>query len=482
MQHLSSSLALLGLLAVAPLGACDDAAPTNPTWIDDVQPQVQANCIRCHSHPSRGGAPDSFRLDVYRSTYLIDKTEIRGAEVMAEFMKQRAGAEGSMPPDFARGDHMRDTFKNWFEQGAGLPLRGIRANNTAPLATLLTELPIVDKEMVNFDYQVADADGDIVYGRFTVNGIEVADGLHSGQGSVEFYSGTFPEGDHEIVAEMSDGHGVGETIRRGFVVGYPFNRVIGTLRVRHSDGNTAPTVDIVRLFPERPIDLNDLPNSELEELDIRDILIADIESPIPLRISIDDPDADTHTVSISAFRGDEEIGVVSGLAVSGETEFDWDTTQIPEGPGWRLRVIATDSQSGVHTIETGRIYISHQRTSETFDSIIPIFSESCGVCHIPATFPSRGPDFPPRFGRIPYFNFTLDGIQPDAADSNMTKLAYEEVHRKVGYNQGNIYRRLIENRNMPPASAEGLLARDSELLSDENRARLADYLLGGSPR
>ena len=351
---------------------------------------------------------------------------------------------------------------------------------------------MVDKEMVKLSYQILDPNGDIVYGRFTVNGIEVADGLHSGRGSFEFYSGTFEEGDHEIIAEMSDGRSAGEAVdAKGFVTRYSTNQVIGTLRVRHADGNTAPTVRIVRLVPRDPEDLNDLPNPILRVQPLREVLVADVEGPLALRVFVEDPDGGSHTVSIVAFRGDEELEVVSNLAVPGEVDLSWNTTPVSEGPGWRLRVTATDDQGGSHTIESGQIYVSHHVTAETFDNVSLIFNGSCGICH----------DLPPKAtttadldseatGRVPYFRFTLFNRKPsdpDPCDQDCvdTKLAYELVHNKIDYNTGNIYSRLMEVRNMPPKSADRLFSIGDEpydVLTDADRARLADYLLGGSPR
>jgi hypothetical protein len=61
-------------------------------------------------------------------------------------------------------------------------------------------------------------------------------------------------------------------------------------------------------------------------------------------------------------------------------------------------------------------------------------------------------------------------------------LKYAEFHRKVSYNKGNMYKRMAEEENMPPTSAPGILVRDDFQLSDEDRASIADYLLGGAPR
>jgi hypothetical protein len=202
-------------------------------------------------------------------------------------------------------------------------------------------------------------------------------------------------------------------------------------------------------------------------------LLADSEGPAHLNILVSDPDpTDSHTVSITAFRGDEDIAIESSLAVDQSLDYALDPTVIPEGPGWRFRIVATDSGLASSTFESGSIHISHHTTTDTFEDISPLLDASCGVCH------SR----PDRGGRVPYLNFTLSGTVPIDTDTDEKRIAYEEFHRKVTYNKGNMFKRLAEEQNMPPASANGVLLDESVILTDENRARIADYLLGGAPR
>lgn len=468
---------LLALMAGSlSAGGCDEAAKFNPSWIDDVQPEIQANCIRCHSRPARGGAPDGFRLDVYRSTVLKDGTVIRGAEVMAEYIEQRAGIEGSMPPDFARGDRMRDTFMNWFKNNGESPVQGERAGNADPRAELLAELPAADKQTITLPYRITDNDGDIVVGRVSVDGVVVADDLHSGQGEIEFYTGTFSEGDHQILFEMSDGRPQADGIRRGFIETYPVIQSVGTLLVRHADGNTAPTVTLERLIPEQQTSLPINPTPALVPGgSVHDILVADAAGPAPLRIKVSDPDAaDTHSISILAFRGSEEIAVDTIDNALATQDYNWDASAIPDGPGWRLRITATDNGGASHTIESGSIYISHSTTTETFDTVSQLIADNCGVCHLD---PNQG-------GRVPYLGFPLNGELPPDSAPDADKIYYAEVYRKVFYNSGAMYKRAVEQRNMPPKSAHAFFADriNTGVLSDADREKLADYLLGGSPR
>ena len=72
-------------LAAAALTACAPEVPETPTWLQDVRPIVLANCVRCHTPPPIGGAPDNVRFDKYADE---DRDGSGGA----------AGAEGTDPP------------------------------------------------------------------------------------------------------------------------------------------------------------------------------------------------------------------------------------------------------------------------------------------------------------------------------------------------------------------------------------------------
>ena len=450
MSRAPASIAL-GLLVT--LG-CDADAPKSPTFIDDIRPLVQANCIRCHTHPAQGGAPDSFRLDVYDNTELVDGQLIRGAKTMAEYMAARAGTEGTMPPDFARGERLRGSFENWFPGIGTNPRLGAQASNAPPEALLLSELPAsADNEVLTLEYQISDNDGDLVHGRLKVGDVLVADDLHSGKGRVEFSAATFANGEYEIVAEISDGTAA-QVNGRGFITEYPFSPTIGTLTVQHADGNTAPRIELRKT--------DELGNS-IATAAVHDELYADLQSPVALRINLSDPDlADTHLIDVVAFRGDEEIAVASQLPLTaGSLLYDWDTTSIPEGPGWRLRVTATDSGGARTTIESGRIIISHATTTQSFTNVAPLLAWKCGPCHNSE-------------GTIPNLAFPL-AIDPTHDE--------DDVHGKIEFLRGPLYKRVVLQKNMPPRSANTL--REGEgfaPLTDEERAQIADYLLGGSPR
>lgn len=403
--------------------ACAGDAKSNPTWLEDVRPLVQANCVRCHAPPSIGGAPTDFRLDVYEDTLGEGGEVIRGARTMARYMEIRAGEEGSMPPDRALADVHRDTFVNWAQNGAAL---GARADNRSPRAELVSELALVDAEELTIVFDVSDAQDDLVWGELSIGDTVVSRSLRNGRNQVEVAPGVLSEGDHPLVALLSDDED-------------PVRRTLGTLRVRHQSG-VAPLVTL--------------------QTPLRDRLI--VENSLTLQVSISDPDpGQSHELDLVAFRGQEEVAVASAVPVTGpSTDIEWDTANLPEGPGWRLRVTATDSADLSTTIESGRFVISHETTNLGIEDVAGMLTRACAACH-------------PRSG--------LEGLD------FFLSFEGDDLHDDVDSRRGLIYRRVIQEGTMPPASAPGFAAaydgdENYQFLSSEEKAILAEYLLGGSPR
>lgn len=419
-----SKTTLFALLSSpALLFACGGDAKSNPTWLEDVRPLVQANCVRCHAPPAIGGAPTDFRLDVYEDTVGEGGEVIRGARTMARFMDIRAGEEGTMPPDRALADVHRDTFINWAQTGAAL---GARADNRSPRAELVSELVEVDTEALTIAFDISDAQDDLVWGELSVGDIVVSRSLRNGRNQVQVAPGVLPEGDHPVIALLSDDED-------------PVRRTLGTLRVRHQDG-VAPLVTL--------------------ETPLRDRLV--VEPSLTLQVSITDSDASqSHELDVVAFRGQEEVTVASAAPVNGaSTDIVWDTSSMPEGPGWRLRITATDSANLSTTIESGRFVVSHQETNLGIDDVAGMLSRACAACH-------------PRAG--------LSGLDL------FLSFEADELHSDVDSRRGLIYRRVIQEGTMPPASAPEFARAydgddDYQFLSSEEKATLAEYLLGGSPR
>lgn len=98
------------LLALPALGGCpgfgSQTADDTPTYVEDVQPILEANCVRCHTEPPQNGAP--FSLETYDD-----------ALAHADRIVVRAVDEETMPlggPPLSETD--QETLATWFEQGA----------------------------------------------------------------------------------------------------------------------------------------------------------------------------------------------------------------------------------------------------------------------------------------------------------------------------------------------------------------------------
>ncbi len=406
------------------VSACgDNESGEHPTWIADIAPIVRANCLRCHTPPSLGGAPTDFRLDVYEDTPLANGRIIRGAFTMARFIAIRAGEEGDMPPDFARSDRQRETFMKWWQDGAPF---GNRTRNSRPQAELLSELPQADTEPVTLNYEVRDSDRDLVSGSLWVGDRLIKEMVLSGGGTATMMPASFANGDYPIVAHLDDGLSLIE-------------RTMGVLSVRHANGNTAPRI-ILRTA-------------------LHDALIADLQLPLEVRMTIDDPDTgDVLRLNIEAVRGTEVVPLDQDLPVAtGEFTYSWtDTSALTDGPGWRLRLVISDGSAST-SLETERLIISHQDTSLRYSDVESLFYEACAACHRGADIP--GMDAP---------NF----------------IAGEDPKAQIDSLRGRIYRRVILEGNMPPPSAPATARQEGlpwRALSADEKATIAEYLLGGSP-
>ncbi len=416
--------AALAVTSFAALGCTTGSDPVqSPTWLEDVRPIVQANCLRCHTPPSIGGAPSDFRLDSYEDTALPDGRVLRGAKTMARFIAFRAGEDGTMPPDGARSDGQRDTLINWWQAGAPL---GNVSGNSLPTAELLSELSPVDDTEISLLYQVDDADGDLVSGSLRVGDLFVSGLVTNGRGSADIDPAQLPAGNYPIVLSLTDDLSQADI-------------TLGTLAVSHANGNTAPSI----AFESR----------------LGDGLLADANFPLDLVIAVDDPDAgDTLSVDVDAVRGDEVVNIATNAAVvTGSNVIPWPSAAtLSETAGWRIRVTASDGTSSSVT-ESGGFRVSHQSTALTYADMEPLLYEACAACHHDGEIPG---ETAPNFIAGPDAKGQLDALR------------------------GTIYRRVILEETMPPVSAPAI-AREEGLpwraLSEAEREQLAEYLLGGSP-
>jgi hypothetical protein len=202
---------LLSLAAMATLAAaCAPEAPDQPTWVDDVRPILQANCIRCHSAPPIGGAPDYLRLDRYSDELTADGGDVLviGAAGAAPTIAAYTGQE-LMPPRLPLTSRQKDILQTWFDAGAP---RGERPDNLPPTITL-ESAPAVDEDgRVILLYEIEDPDDDLVVGVLRADpaapGQEpelISNQLLSGRGQVSWNTGGLVPGPYTLVVELEDG-------------------------------------------------------------------------------------------------------------------------------------------------------------------------------------------------------------------------------------------------------------------------------------
>lgn len=409
----------LGTLMLA--SACNPGAPENPTWASDVAPILAANCVRCHTVPAIGGAPNGFRLDTYEDWIADDGRVIRGAGTMAPYMVLRIKHETDpMPPRFGLDDVQIETIESWARDlGAdGRPVHGgPRPANQAPGMTILGMEEVEDALVI--EYEIRDPDHDIVVGELRAGDVVLTRELHSGRGQVRWDIGAFASGNYQLSARLRDGsaeHAVD-------LVPYDVN---------HPD-NTAPTVRIIR--------------------PVRDEIVASNEGQIfVIRVNIDDPDVAGMTMSIRAQLGNQSVEVLPAqAALPGENTVNWDIADVPEGLDWHLVVTVSDGTT-TRTVESGPFIVSHRTTTDTFATIHEaILAGRCSYCHQGSTIPGMT------------YNFNSPG-QVQAGDPP----GVYDV-------RGLIYRRAVQQRTMPPISL-------GVPLSAEEAERLGNWLLAGAPQ
>lgn len=410
---------------LAGASACGPSAVETPSWASDIAPILAANCVRCHTVPAIGGAPAAFRLDSYDDWVDEDGRVIRGASTMIDFIIARINdTENPMPPRFGLADHQIATIQNWAELtrlAENRPPRGEpRPGNRPPTMTIRETRPMDGRLLIG--YEIRDPDGDIVLGELRFGSVAasaelISTGLHSGRGEVVWDSGIVPQGNYKLFAMLDDGSA--ETTLE-----------VTSLDVAHP--NVAPSV---RLVSPRA-----------------DALIASAESPtFDVVIDVQDPDSAPGEleVTIGVYLDDMTLYVAEEQQVMpGENIIPWDISDVPEGLSWRMEVTVSDGMAS-RTVQSGAFIVSHATTTETYDGMLASALESCIACH-----PAR---------LIPGLNYNFGLYQGD------------EATRGVLESRGLIYRRVIQQRNMPPVSFTGQSPTADEL------DRLATWLLAGAP-
>ncbi len=416
--------------AVALAASACLSTPSDPTWVDDVRPILLANCVRCHSVPATGGAPDTFRLDVFEDVVADDGQLIWGAGAMAEFIVVRSDAL-QMPPRFPLDERQRTILSNWRLDGIDLGGRPPRGDRTSAAPTIALTQPLADSLDADgrlvVHYELRDPDQDVVHGELRVgadaaSSVLVSTSLMSGRGQVVWDVAAAAEGSYTLFAVLDDGAGA------------PITATLAEYQVSHPT-NTAPTVTLAAPA-------------------LYDIL-SDADAPYGVRFTAADPDAtDTLTATVTAIRGGETITIATDAPItSGETTIGWDTTSVGAGPGWRVEVSVSDGQA-TRSVAARELVIGHGTTTLTFDDVVTILAFKCVGCH-------------PGADRIP--DLTRDFSSWE--DLGAVKGVYSS--------RGLIYRRIAIQSNMPPRTS--VVFGDDPLTADDLSA-LTEWLLAGAPQ
>ena len=209
------------------LAACAPEVPDEPSFQQDVLPILAANCVRCHGYPALGGAPETFRLDVFADFAVVPgepraeplcggdpgdpaaELVLCGAPAFAVQSALRLRDElRPMPPRFGLADHQREILERWAQS----PVRGTpRPANRIP--QVVAEVIARDGQTITLGVQTDDLDRDLVVGtlRLRASGASPLIGpIRSGFVELSFDTSGIPAGDHALVAEVDDGAEVHE--------------------------------------------------------------------------------------------------------------------------------------------------------------------------------------------------------------------------------------------------------------------------------
>ncbi len=437
----------LATFALLPFAACLPDAPAEPSWAEHVEPILQTNCVRCHGDQPVGGAPPTFRLDVFDDTVDSQGRFRRGLNVMAPFVGARAGTMGEMPPGGPElNSYQRDVLTNWGEIGLAAitdpsqlaKLRGERAANRPPTASAQTRF---EGDELIVTYEIVDADRDIVTAALTLGGAtSVAFGLHAGRGEVRVDTAAVLPGDYPVVVNVDDGFGGIAALE------------VGTVSIAHA--NTAAHASV-----ENPTTDALVAGTALFPVSVRVFRCSKVNDT-----DCGEPDGpETYTLDVFAVRGDEQVQLATAVPVvfDGTTfpdeklvNVDLDAALLAEAPNWRIRAVVSDGTT-TRAIEGGAFIVGRRTTTYTFADVKPLFAKYCEFCHASDAAPGAP-------------NATAVFIDRTDDDTYRATVA-----------RGDLFRRVVEYQVMPPKSAIELVGVPQP--TQEEREMIEDWLLGGAP-
>lgn len=409
------------LLALVLAVAGCESAPDAPTYLRDVRPILEANCVRCHGAVSRGGAPDAFRLDVFSDLNTDDGRQRLGAGLVSGFIAARTGAR-TMPPTAPLSDRQIEILERWavfgdFPAEEGDPDPGDRLPELERL-----DLRTDGDGVVSLEYRISDPDFEIVTARLRANPVgagasfEISRELYSGRAVARWDSGVVDEGNYVLSVRLDDGQRSRDV-------------EIGEIAVIHPGGNRAPAPEICNVRRTQIID------------DTFDLEVAVADDDVPL------------SIDLFAVRDDELLELGSRLV--GVSSCDapevfrlGNISTLTPGIEYRLLLVATDAGGRSREVRSLPFIAGRADAVPSFGAdVAPIFERRCAGCHGGGLAPVGG----------------IFTIAANAADLS-----------------NKIYRRVILERTMPPRSAE-LVVDGFEPMTQAERDTVADWLLAGAP-
>lgn len=235
---------ILPIVSLIVVGACTPDVPADPSFQQDVLPVLAANCLRCHSAPQIGGAPEAFRLDAFEDVIVrprslpemdpacnppsnmaapeecFDEIVVGASSMSFSSALRVADEDRPMPPRFQLDDHQIELFESWVAAGSrrGEP----RPGNARPQAAIDT----IERTgaLHRVSVRVDDADRDPVGGSLhaRIAGTETFVGfIQSGLASVTWDSTGVATGSYPLSARLDDGAAVVDVSLGTITVGGP---------------------------------------------------------------------------------------------------------------------------------------------------------------------------------------------------------------------------------------------------------------------
>lgn len=464
MRHLlvPRLLSLVGALGVLGLGACSEL-PSTPTYFDDVQPILQANCARCHGAEPWQTSIAGYRLDrfVRNDTTATGGTAEDAFERAASILDVACAGDASiMPPGAPLPARQQDILRLWLEQGTSgsgadlvvAPAKGTRSNTEPDIVVVNADAATTVDQTFAATVRAwdDDADGLIVqlWAHDTtgiLGDVPLGAPVGAGQHAVEVDTGQLAsKRSFEIYALLDDGFADWGT--DGQNPNQTRRTLVDALSVDHGARGSAPTVRLQT--PNGPDTLIGSTTISWFATD-PDILTDGDALTIDLALVVDG----TNTVAA-------EIATGLTMPNSDTGTYTW---QIPAtlstATSYRLRVTATDTgaKNTRSDLSDGVLTIAQPTTTTyTWADAKQVFDRVCVSCH-----------------GDPAKTVALDNWRIDAYDA-ADPLAQASSDLGAYEMRSQIYARFVQQQNMPPASA-------SVRPTAAERELIGNWITGGAP-